>query len=253
MIRRLGIIGAGHLAGFVAEGLRRSCWDGDLLIPARGERAEAFAARHRATVMADAQAVIQGADAVLVAVRPAQIKAALAGTKWPEGRQLISAMAGVKIAALQALAPGAKIIRSMPISAATLGASPTPVFPRDEAAEALLARLGPVIPMESEAALEAASANAAAYGWYFRLIARMIAANEATGLAPAEAKRIAVETIRAAAEVALASDAPAEDIIAALATPGGITAQGLEVLEKADAFAPWDGAFAAVAARVKGG
>ena len=107
--------------------------------------------------------------------------------------------------------------------------------------------------VESEAALEAASANAAAYGWYFRLIARMIAANEATGLAPAEAKRIAVETIRAAAEVALASDAPAEDIIAALATPGGITAQGLEVLEKADAFAPWDGAFAAVAARVKGG
>ena len=81
----------------------------------------------------------------------------------------------------------------------------------------------------------------------------MIAANEAAGLAPAEAKRIAVETIRAAAEVALASDAPAEDIIAALATPGGITARGLEVLEKADAFAPWDGAFAAVAARVKGG
>ena len=140
----------------------------------------------------------------------------------------------------------------MPISAATLGASPTPVFPRDAAAEALLSRLGPVIPMESETALEAASANAAAYGWYFRLIARMVAANEAAGLAPAEAKRMGVETIRAAAEVALAADAPAEEIIAALATPGGITAQGLEALDREDAFAPWDEAFSAVAARVKG-
>ena len=251
MIRRLGIIGAGHLAGFVAEGLRRSGWDGDLLIPERGEKAEAFAARHRATVMASAQAVIEGADAVLVAVRPAQTGDALAGTKWPEGRLLISAMAGVKIAALQTLAPGARIIRSMPISAATLGASPTSVFPHDETAETLLARLGPVIPMKSETALEAASANAAAYGWYFRLIDRLEAANRSAGLDAAAARRMTAETLIAAGRVALASDESGETILSSLATPGGITAQGLAVLEDADAFTPWDRAFGDVARRLK--
>ena len=39
-----------------------------------------------------------------------------------------------------------------------------------------LGLLGPTIPMKSEASLEAASANAAAYGWYFRLIDRLVRA-----------------------------------------------------------------------------
>lgn len=250
MIRRLGIIGAGHLAGFVALGLRNAGWDGDLIAPDRPSAA-AFAAHCGGDIAADAQTLIERADAVLVSVRPAQVEAALSGLHWPDDRLLLSAMAGVKIARLAALAPGARIIRAMPISAATVGASPTPVFPRDDAAEALLSLIGAVIPMESEAMLEAASANAAAYGWHFRLIDRLVAANREAGLSDATAKRMAAETLIAASRVALASEEDGDAILKSLATPGGITAQGLAILDEADAFAPWTDAFAAVAARLK--
>lgn len=251
MTRCLGVIGAGHLAGFAAEGLRAAGWAGTLSIPNRRSAAD-FAVRFDADIADDAQAVIDHADIVLVAVRPNQVEAALDGLHWPKGRILLSAMAGVKLARLAALASGARIVRAMPISAATVGASPTPVFPREESAEALLAHLGPVIPMESEAALEIASANAAAYGWYFRLIDHLVHANEAAGLTPAAAKRMAVETMIAAGRVALASDQTGDEILDALATPGGITAQGLARLDEADAFAPWDRAFSDVSKRLKG-
>ncbi|MEL7462805.1 MAG: pyrroline-5-carboxylate reductase dimerization domain-containing protein [Pseudomonadota bacterium] len=250
MIRRLGIIGVGHLAGFIAEGLRNAGWDGALIVPDRPSAA-GFADRFGAEIAATTQDVVGGADALLVAVRPAQVEDALTDLDWPEGRLLISAMAGVKIARLAALAPGARILRAMPISAATIGASPTPVFPRDGEAEALLALIGAVIPMESEAMLEAASANAAAYGWHFRLIDGLVKANLEAGLSDEAAKRMTMETLVAAGRVALNSEKSPEDILNALATPGGITAQGLAILDEANAFPPWSDAFAAVAHRLK--
>lgn len=249
-VARLGIIGAGHLAGFVVAGLRRAEWGGDVVIPERGRRAAAFAERHGAALATDNQAVADRSDAVLVAVHPADVEAALSGLRWPAGRLLLSAMAGVKIARLAALAPGAEIVRCMPISAAAIGASPTPLFPADAQAETLLAHLGAVIPMASESALEAASVNAAAYGWYFRLIGRIEAANITAGLDAEAARRMAIETLAAAAAVARVSDAPADTILRDLATPGGITAQGLDILKEANAFEAWDAAFAAVATRV---
>ncbi|MEO1613182.1 MAG: pyrroline-5-carboxylate reductase dimerization domain-containing protein, partial [Pseudomonadota bacterium] len=248
MIQRLGIIGAGHLAGFVAEGLRNAGWDGSLILPERPSAA-AFAERFGAEIAATSQSVIDVADAVLVAVRPAQVDEALTDVTWPEDCLLISAMAGVKIDRLAALAHGARIVRAMPISAAIINASPTPVFPRDEVVEALFALIGAVIPMEDEAMLEVASANAAAYGWHFRLIDGLVKANVKAGLSNEAAKRIGVETLIAAARVALVGDRGGEEILKTLATPGGITAQGLALLDEADAFAPWDAAFAAVAER----
>lgn len=250
MIARIGVIGAGHLAGFLAEGLRWDGWDGALLVPDRSNAAP-FAARFDAEIAESAQHILDNTDIVIVAVRPAQVERALAGLTWPTGRRLLSVMAGVKIDRLAALAPGARIVRAMPISAATVGASPTPVYPHDPMAVALLSRIGSVIPMKDEAALEIASANAAAYGWYFKLMSRLIAANQAAGLDEGEARLIAVGTMVAAGRVALNAEIAEEDILHTLATPGGITAQGLAILDAAEAFAPWEDAFSAVSDRLK--
>ena len=253
MIARLGILGGGHLAGFVCEGLVASGWGGTLMAsPHNRAKAEDFAERFGARIAADNQDLIGGSDAVLVAVRPPQAEAALAGLRWPEGRVLLSAMAGVKSAALEALAPGARVVRIMPISAARIGASPTPLYPDDPEVSALFSHVGTPIPMASEAMLEAASVNAAAYGWYFKLIDTMIAANIAAGLDEATAKRMSVETLAATCAVARSSEATSAEIIETLATPGGITAQGLGVLDEGSGFAAWRAAYDAVAARVRG-
>ena len=109
------------------------------------------------------------------------------------------------------------------------------------------------IPMKSEASLEAASANAAAYGWYFRLIDGLVSANRKAGLDETAAKRIAVSTLIAAGRVALEAQRDGEEILESLATPGGITTQGLAILEENDAFDPWSQAFEAVSDRLMSG
>ncbi|MCR9255693.1 MAG: NAD(P)-binding domain-containing protein [Alphaproteobacteria bacterium] len=254
MIFALGVIGTGHLAGFVVEGLRKAGWEWPIHAASRDrERLAAFCERYAAVPGDNPQEVIDASDAVLVAVRPDQAEAALSGLKWREAERLVSAMAGVKLETLAALAPGAEIARIMPISSAALCLSPTPFYPASPEVESLIGFIGKAIPMPSEEAFEAATANAAAYGWYFALMAEMIAANEAAGLDPETAKAMAVETLASAAQVALAADAPAPEILKGLRTPGGITEQGLDLLDGADALTPWRAAFAAVADRLRRG
>jgi len=252
MIGTLGVIGTGHLADFVVAGLRASGWEGRIHAASRDrEKARAFCRRHGAELEDGNQAVVDATEAVLVAVRPAQTEAALTGLRWRAGQRLVSAMAGVKVERLAALAPDAIVVRSMPISSAAVCASPTTIFPDDPAVADLFDRVGTAVPIASETEFEAANTNAAAYGWYFGLMDEMIRANEAAGLSPASARAVAVETLASATKVMLSSDASGADILKGLMTPGGITEQGALILRDRDAFAPWRDAFAAVAQRLK--
>ena len=64
MIERVGIIGVGHLAGYLVEGLRRASQDIEItLSPRNAERAASLAARFGAAVATDNQPV---ADTVMV-------------------------------------------------------------------------------------------------------------------------------------------------------------------------------------------
>lgn len=247
MIDCLGVLGAGHLAGFVCAGLRRSGWRGKLLI-AEHRSAAQFAKTHDGETAP--LSALPKADIVLLAVRPDQAETALAGADW-SGSLILSAIAGRRIAELQAAAPGAVIIRAMPISSAALCTSPTPLHPNNAAAAALLAQVGSVIPIDEEDLFEAACANAAAYGWYLALIDQIEQANVKAGLSPQLARRMATETLKSAASVAAGHTGDLPQMISALATPGGITAHGLDMLNAAQALPPWAQAFSTVADRLR--
>ena len=216
------------------------------------EKSRAFRSRFKAEIVQVNQQVIDVSDAIFVAVRPAQVEAALAGLNWRDGQLMISAMAGVKIAVLQELAPAATIVRTMPISSSALLASPTSYFPEHATVYQLLSQIGVGILMQSEEEFEAASTNGAAYGWYFALIDEMVQANQRAGLSKEQAKKVTVETLASAAKVALASERSGGEILRSLATPGGVTALGLKVLEEEKAMLPWSKAFHAVTMRLKG-
>jgi pyrroline-5-carboxylate reductase len=251
MIDSLGIIGTGHLSEFVCEGLRESGWTHELVVsPHNRAQAEFFHRRFGASIAETHQQLVNRTKAVFVAVRPAQIKQALSDIIWPVHQTLISAAAGVKISDLKGFATDTNVVRVMPISAAALMASPTAMFPNHPQVAELLAQVGSVIPLESELEFDAATANAAAYGWYFALMDEIMQANVRAGLSPVSAKRISVETLAAAAKVSLASTIDSETILERLATPGGITTQGLEILKQQQAIKCWSTAFDAVVQRL---
>jgi pyrroline-5-carboxylate reductase len=252
-IASLGVIGTGHLSGFVCEGLRNAGWIGDLIVSSHNPiKAADFQQRFGAQTVECNQNVISTSEAVFVAVRPGQVSHALAGLEWAQGQLLISAMAGVKLATLQALAVDATVVRTMPVSSAALGASPTSCFPENNQVTTLLCQVGSVTCLSSEDEFEAASVNGAAYGWYFALIDEMTRANERAGVSTAKAKMIAVETLASAAKVASHSEQSGGEILTALATPGGITAKGQNFLNDQNAIAPWGQAFDLIADGLKG-
>lgn len=248
---KLGILGTGDLASFCCEGLRRANWDGQLLVsPHSPVRARELADRFDGEVAESNQAVVDGCDIVLIAVRPGQAEALFSGLVVPESLIVLSAMAGVKISALQACAPGATIVRCMPVSSASINNSPTTLYPGNEPAASLLALLGPVIVVDTESGFEAATTNAAAYGWFIALLGEMIVANERAGLSHQEAVEIVTKTVTAAAAVLAIPGADQEAILASLLTPTGITEQGIKILNARRGFDPWNEAFDAVAKRL---
>lgn len=248
----LAIIGVGHLAGFLVRGLRRSGFEGEIgLSPRNAEKAKQLARKETCQVAKSNQEAIEGRDIIVLSTRPAEAESVLDALNFTPNQLVISVVAGRSIDQLEPFAAPAKIVTAMPISAAELGESPTLLYPDEPSARSLFELLGQVIIAPDSQTFAAASANAALYGWIFALIARMEEANRKLGLPPMEAHAMASGTFKAAAVVA--SSLPAgesENFIDKLATPGGITDQGLKLLSETDGLEAWERAFNEVAARL---
>jgi pyrroline-5-carboxylate reductase len=143
------------------------------------------------------------------------------------------------------------VVISLPVAAAAIGKSPTLLYPDDAEAEAILAPLGPVLVMKDEATFMAASVNSATCGWIIDLIRELALCNVRAGLAPDEARRLVALMVESTAAVTLSvPDQSLPDIVDGLASKGGLTERGLQVLQARDANAPWREAFEAVLERL---
>jgi pyrroline-5-carboxylate reductase len=243
-----GIIGVGAMASAIVAGL---CGHGDeappILLSPRNAAAAAGLARRFSTVRiaGDNQAVLDGAGVVILCVRPQDAGGILTGLKFAERHRIISVMAGVSTARLQALvAPARDISRAIPMQAVAARDGTTPVFPENGAAAALFGRLGRTIGVQDEAAFEAFSAatgTVATYFAYLQAICQWLAAN---GI-PEGAARDYVARIYAGLAGELADGADFPSLAREHMTQGGINEQFLGVMREA-------GAFDAVAAGLNG-
>ncbi|MEM7170305.1 MAG: pyrroline-5-carboxylate reductase dimerization domain-containing protein [Pseudomonadota bacterium] len=253
MKQSLGFLGVGHLAGYLIAGLRRAGFVGDLwLSPRSAERAARLAQQHDCRVAVSNQALVSAVETVILTVRPSQVDEALTGLSFSQRQLVISACAGVCLDRLEPLCAPARVSRAMPISAAAVGASPSLLYPYNDRAADLLGLWGSVIALESEASFETASVNAAAYAWFFALFDSLVQVNEAAGLETGTARRLVLETASAAAQMAEAqSDQSVAQILESLATKGGISAQGLAIIEAEKGLTAWQDAFRAVHQRLQ--
>jgi pyrroline-5-carboxylate reductase len=251
---RVGLIGVGHLASYLVEGLRRASPDIEIILSPRNvERSAKLAARFRVTVAAHNQAVADAADLILLTTRPGDAVAACAGAAFRSGQTVVSVAAGLPLETLQPAVAPATVVRAMPISCAAINESPTLLYPDDPQAHALFALLGQVHVLPDETRFRPASVIAAFYGWVYALLDETVAWTAQAGVPPRTARSLVLETVRGAADVALAQ--PDQDLAAmldALATPGGITEHGLNVLHQRGGLAAWIEALEAVLARIGG-
>ncbi|MDE2597055.1 MAG: pyrroline-5-carboxylate reductase [Sphingomonadales bacterium] len=180
-------------------------------------------------------------DAVLLGVKPqlldsvAPAIAALAS----KGTTLFSILAGVELDSLSARFPDASaLVRIMPNLAAAIGKSPIALFARglDDAGKAsvtaLMQPLGAPewLAAESEFDLVTALAGSGP-AFVYRFIDALAEGAAVLGLPRAQADRLAMAMVEGAAALAAASPHGPGELARRVASPGGTTQAGLDVLD----------------------
>lgn len=246
----MGILGAGHLASYVVEGLRHG---GDqrriVLSPRNAKVAADLAQRHGCEVASSNQAVVDAADVVVLAVRPAQHQTLLAGLYFVPGQLVVSVMAGVSLAQLAAQANlnEATLVRTLPVQSAAVGAGPLPVFPAHECVQELLSALGTVVVLSSEEQFEAAAAIGCMHGWVYPWLQSMADWGETQGLDARVAHELTLAAVSGALAYSAAQGSGSMKAIGeGIAGEGTYTLAGLKVLQQGQGLDAWSDALQSV-------
>lgn len=236
LIHGCGNMGGAMLAGWLAGGLD----------PARFTVVDPYLPEVPAGVTLLRELPQGRFDAVLLGIKPqmlddiAPLLAPLAG----QGTTLFSILAGVELASLAARFPDAgAIVRIMPNLAAAIGKSPMALFGQglDQAGrDAVTALLDPLgtpewLAAESEFDLVTALAGCGP-GFVYRFIDALAQGAARLGLDPAQAQRLAVATVEGASALAAASPHSPAELARRVASPGGSTQKGLDVLDAESAL-----------------
>ncbi len=227
---RIGVIGMGTIGQALC---RRWSGEGPVLTE-RGAKGVA----HDGSVVKGNKELVGAADLIVVAVKP-QHWAALKGELGDlAGKRLLSVMAGVPLAALEAT--GAKAARLMPnlalaqgegLNVIMSGTGWTPSERRELLR--LLAKLGKTIEVQDEGLLDVATGlSGSGIAYLLAVLQAFAAEGERRGLAPEEARKAMAQVARGAAAL-LDSGAGFDRLIAKVASRGGTTEQGLAALRDA--------------------
>lgn len=256
----VGLIGAGHIARALAEGWSRPDVPGPpslVFFDVDAAKARELAAATGGGAAATAAELVAEADLVIVAVRPQHLEGVLQDIGAALGeRPVVSVAAGVTLARLQAALPtGTRVARVMPNVAAALGLGvfmlvPGTLGPGVVEVGDLFALAGDVVEID-ETLFDAATAVAGCMpGIIAYLVEAFAAAGVAHGLAEDVAVQLAISGVHGAAAIVAREGDPAA-VVAAAATPGGMTAAEVETLEERELALTINDAVAAAIARAK--
>ncbi len=181
-------------------------------------------------------------DILVLAVKPQQLDAVAPMLAHARPRLLLSILAGVEIAALAQRIPADTIVRAMPNLPVSIGKGVVALHGDADAgvramAEALVASLGLVEWIADESLFDAVTAlSGCGPGFVFRFIDALAKAGTALGLPADQAARFALATVEGSAMLASQSDVSPTVLADRVASPGGSTREGLNVLDKDNAI-----------------
>lgn len=240
---KVAFLGGGNMAGALIGGLLNNGFAASQVLVAEvvaetGARlGRQFGIRCNAAVDSD----FLDADCIVIAVKPQQVREAVAPLCSRLGRQLvISIAAGIRLIDLRRWLGGhSRLIRAMPNTPALIGAGITGlcadasiVFGERLAAEQIMGAVGATLWIDDEAMMDgvtAVSGSGPAYVFYF--IEALQAAAKELGFSAEQARRLSTETFLGAAKLAASSQEDIGALRSRVTSKGGTTEQALRALE----------------------
>ncbi|MGQ0653940.1 MAG: pyrroline-5-carboxylate reductase [Betaproteobacteria bacterium] len=240
---KIAFVGGGNLAtaligGLIAKGFDARAISVVEVSPAARER---LGEKYKVHIATAPDAAVQGSDTLVLAVKPQDMRAALASISgFSKEKLVLSVAAGIRLDALSRWLGGhRKIVRAMPNTPSLIGAGiaglyADPAVSADEKvkAEDILRAVGEVVWLADERLIDpvtAVSASGPAYVFWF--IEQMAASAEALGIPQADALKLAKEMVLGAARLAAASPETPETLRKNVTSKGGTTEAALKVFE----------------------
>jgi pyrroline-5-carboxylate reductase len=239
---QIGLIGCGNMARALARGWGRPLVCAD---PVAG-RAVALAAEVGGEALASNAEVAARADLLVLCHKPAQL-AAVADEVGPGSTPVASILAATPLAALREAYPGRAVYRfvpSLPVEvrqgAVVQAAGPGMLADAgaegaalDAAVAALFAELGTLVVLD-DALIDVATGLMSCAPAYVALVAEaQVDAGVRRGIPAAQGAQLVVQTLAGTAELLRRRDYDTMAIRREVSSPGGMTARGVDALERA--------------------
>ena len=242
---KVAFIGGGNMASAILGGLvarGRSGADFVVVEPS-AEARERLATRFGVNALAAPGPELAGTSAIVLAVKPQQMRAAASALRpFLAGQLVLTIAAGIRLADLSRWLGGhGRLVRAMPNTPALVHAGITGLFAppavgeadrRD--AESLLSAVGSTLWFAAESDLDAVTAvSGSGPAYVFYAIEALENAARELGLSPEAARRLAVETFAGASRLAAERGEDPAALRAQVTSKGGTTERALGVLDEA--------------------
>ncbi|MSP95977.1 MAG: pyrroline-5-carboxylate reductase [Betaproteobacteria bacterium] len=243
---KIAFLGGGNMAGALIGGLLAKGYSTEALsvVEVVPEARANLMARYKVDASAAPDDATFAADTLVLAVKPQDMRQAVASLSGRLERPLvISIAAGIRLADLSRWLGGyTKLVRVMPNTPALIGAGIAGLYARPEVnpeersrAESILGAVGKTVWVEDEALIDpvtAISGSGPAYVFYF--IEALERAGVELGLAPQTARTLAIQTFVGAARLAAENAEPPSVLRERVTSKGGTTEAALKVFAAED-------------------
>ncbi len=241
---KITFLGGGNMANALIGGLVGKGFAANdiAVIELSAEGRERLVAAYGVRAYAAADAAAMACDVIVLAVKPQQMKEAVAPMMPQLDRQLIvSIAAGLRLEDMSRWLGGHRqLVRTMPNTPALIGAGVTGLYALPEVdaagrerAEQVLQAVGSTVWIDDEAQMDAVTAvSGSGPAYVFLFIEALQQAGEELGFTPAQARQLAIETTLGAAKLAAQSEEPASVLRERVTSKGGTTAAALAAMEE---------------------
>jgi pyrroline-5-carboxylate reductase len=243
--KKLAIIGAGNMGEALLRGLLKAgAIEANRVVTTgrRAERLEHLKSTYKVAATTDNLSAVQGADLVLLAVKP-QILTRILNEIAPgiqSDALVVSIAAGVPTATIEGhLAAGVRVCRAMPNTPCLVDAGATAISPGAHAGSAdlelgrtLFEAVGKVIEVE-ESLLDAVTGlSGSGPAYVFMIIEALSDAGVKVGLPRYQSQALAAQTVLGSAKLLLETGEHPGVLKDRVTSPGGTAIAGLHTLEQ---------------------
>ncbi|OZI74925.1 pyrroline-5-carboxylate reductase [Bordetella genomosp. 12] len=246
----IAFIGGGNMASALAVGLAdKVCPAHNIHVLDTNDQTHAAWLARGMTVASAPDAALSRCRVWIFAVKPQVMRDVVQAVRpWLEPDTLvISVAAGLRADTLagwlgQPDQPWGRLVRCMPNTPALVGQGMTGMAALDgvsaadrQLAQTLLGAVGEVVWVADDAALDAVTAlSGSGPAYVFLFLESLIAAGQAQGLTPEQARQLALGTFAGATSLARAAEEPPSVLRERVTSKGGTTAAALAVFEQSD-------------------